>query len=106
MFKMIRDYNSTIGCLPNSQTVVPSYPTQQRFGKYYDRLNTANQSNELISTYNYNSFKSSNKIENNNKISEEKTFGISSGNRKTPIVFRKGKPEGVTNVFKSQISFS
>jgi hypothetical protein len=103
---MIRDYNSTIGCLPNSQTVVPAYPTQERFGKYYDRLNKNNQANELVSPYSYNSFKNSNKIETSSKLGEERAFGVSSGGRTNPIVFRKGKPEGVTNVFKSQITFS
>ncbi len=65
---------------------------------------------ELISTSDgnieYNYFKSEG-IENKNRHNvKEKSvvFGVPS-NKKTPIAFRKEKPQNILNMFKSQIQF-
>lgn len=103
---MMRDYNSHIVCLPNSQTM-PNHPTLHKFGKYYDRRHQINKSEEdLVSSYKYNSFKTANKIESRNPTEVDKPFGIASGVKAGPSVYRMKRPDNIRDQFSSQITFN
>jgi hypothetical protein len=99
VFKVMRDYNSNINCL-NNKEVESFYPTEQRFGKFYNRHENNFSNGNIIAPQNdsqkYNTFKISNKID------ADRPFGVSSRPTPKPIVFRKGRPENIKNVFASQ----